>query len=117
MIDYLTPFAKITSIETESPAFKYGIRKDDLLSEFSEITIYTVDNIKQIPKHVKEGHKIVVIVLRMVEIVSESSESDLKKEEIYLLKDGKHYKKIKCDVIPEKWTGRGLLGCKIDPIH
>ena len=53
MIDYLTPFAKITIVEKQSPAEEGGLLVNDLLSEFSEVNIYTIDNIKQIPKYVK----------------------------------------------------------------
>lgn len=38
-------------------------------------------------------------------------------ENIFLLKDGKKYEKISCKVTPNKWMGKGLLGCKIDPLH
>ena len=66
MIDYLTPFAKISLVECESPAEKGGLKTGDLLSEFSEVNIYTIDSIKQIPKYVKEGLDVPVIVMRKV---------------------------------------------------
>ena len=50
----------------ESPAEKGGLKIGDLLSEFSEVNIYTVDSIKQIPKYVKEGLDGTVVVMRKV---------------------------------------------------
>jgi len=38
-------------------------------------------------------------------------------EGIFELKDGKKYRKIVLHVVPSVWIGKGLLGCKIDPLH
>ena len=51
-------------MEKSSPAAKGGLVAGDLLSEFSEINIYSIDNLKQIPKYVKEGLEIPLVVLR-----------------------------------------------------
>lgn len=32
------------------------------------------------------------------------------------MKDGKYYRKITVQVVPHPWQGRGMLGCKIDPL-
>jgi hypothetical protein len=32
------------------------------------------------------------------------------------MKDNKKYAKIEIVVVPSHWEGRGLLGCKIDPL-
>ena len=32
------------------------------------------------------------------------------------MKDGNKYEKIACKVTPMKWIGKGLLGCKLDPL-
>jgi hypothetical protein len=32
------------------------------------------------------------------------------------MKDGNHYQKITLKVVPNFWQGRGMLGCKIDPL-
>jgi hypothetical protein len=53
VIEYLTPFAKISLVEQNSPASNGGLRVNDLLSEFASVIIYTPDNIKQIPNFVK----------------------------------------------------------------
>ena len=110
IIDYLTPFAKIVIVDEESPASKAGLKVGDLLSEFAKVNIYTMDNIKEIPKYVKEGVPVVLITLRMTQ-----DEADEKT--IFRLKDGNNYQKIKCEITPSKWIGKGLIGCKIDPLQ
>lgn len=67
VIDYLTPFAKISLVEPNSPASMGGLRVNDLLSEFASVMIYTPDTIKQIPNFVKEGHSIKIVVMRPLE--------------------------------------------------
>ena len=109
-IDYLTPFSKVSLVESESPAEKGGLKVGDLVSEFSEVNIYSIDNLKQLPKYVKEGNPIPIVVMR--KCADEGSGPN-----IFILKDGNKYEKIKCTVVPSKWVGKGLLGCKIDPLH
>lgn len=84
MIDYLTPFAKISLVENGSPADLGGIKVNDLLNEFSEINIYTPDNIKQIPYHVKENHELKICVMRPV-----NEDEKGKYEKVFTLKDQK----------------------------
>lgn len=62
----MTPFAKISLVESNSPAELGGMKVNDLLSEFSQVNIYTPDNIKQIPYQVKENHEVKIIVMRQV---------------------------------------------------
>jgi hypothetical protein len=38
------------------------------------------------------------------------------KEKVHTL-SGKEYCKWVVEVVPEKWAGRGILGCKIDPLY
>lgn len=109
-IDYLTPFAKVSLVEEGSPSHKGGLEVGDLLSEFAEVNIYSLDNLKQIPRHVKEGLEIDIAVMRKVS-------QDASGENIFELKDGNKYQRTKCKVTPSTWEGKGLLGCKIDPLH
>jgi hypothetical protein len=64
---------------------------------------------KEIPKYVKEGRPIQVVVLRQVNEMKTG-------QGIFQLKDGRKYEKITVEVVPAFWSGRGLLGCKIDPL-
>lgn len=52
-IDYLTPFARIDSVAPGSPAEKCGLQAGDLVSEFDEVMIYSMDWKKQIASSVK----------------------------------------------------------------
>ncbi len=65
---------------------------------------------KEIPKHVREGKPLKIVVLRPL-----SSKTTLG-ENIFELKDGKNYEKKTIEVIPAAWAGKGILGCKFDPI-
>lgn len=63
-IDYLTPFARIDSVAPGSPAEKCGLQIGDLVSEFGEVMIYSMDWKKQITGLVREGVAIRVIMMR-----------------------------------------------------
>lgn len=103
-------------MDVHSPAEAAGMKVGDLLSEFSEVNIYTMEPFKQIPRFVKEGLKIKLILLRKM---TDSQEQELYMSQgikCYQLKDKNHYAKLEIEVIPSQWIGKGLLGCKIDPI-
>lgn len=102
----MTPFAKLSAVEVNSPADVGGLKAGDLLSEFATVNIYTPDTIKQIPHVVVENRPLRIVVLR------EAAQDSLNTHSI----NGKKYAKIVVEVKPERWSGRGLLGCKIDPI-
>lgn len=87
-IDYLTPFAKVSLVSEGSPAFLAGLKVGDLLSEFGEINIYSLDWLKQIPGEVQEGRAIRIVVMRQREV------GQNEKESIFVLKDGNSYQKI-----------------------
>jgi hypothetical protein len=73
------------------------------------VNIYTPDSIKSIPHVVVENKPVKISVLR--EVVEGSPSSS---EKIHSFQ-GKNYIKHIVEIKPEKWDGRGLLGCKIDP--
>ena len=51
-----------------------------------------------------------VVIMRKVD-------SEQKVEgKIFELKDGNKYEKMILELTPGRWEGRGLLGCKIDPL-
>lgn len=109
-IDYLTPFARIGLAEEDSPAWRGGVREGDLLSEFGEINIYSLDWKKQIAGAVKEGEAVRLVVMRKVE-GEKASEFPC-----FELKDKQTYQKMVLEVVPGRWKGRGLLGCQINPL-
>jgi S1-C subfamily serine protease len=65
-IDYLTPFAKISLIFEKSPAESAGLKVGDLVSEFADVTIYSMDWIKQLGQTVREGEELKLVILRPV---------------------------------------------------
>lgn len=95
-------------MEPHSPAETGGLKTGDLLSEFGSVNIYTPDNIKSIPKHVAEGVPVKIVVLR-------EAGGGPHAEKVHTLA-GREFYKIVVSVRPEKWAGRGILGCKIDPL-
>lgn len=82
----------------------------DLLSEFAEVNIYTLDNIKQIPRFVKDGLPIDIVLMRKLEGKEENGDKS------FALKDGQRYLRVDLKVTPTIWEGKGLLGCKFNPL-
>ena len=109
-VDYLTPFAKLSLVEKGSPAEASGLHVNDLLSEFGEVMIYSLDWKKQLAGSVKEGQPVREVVMRV------KTEEKVAKWPVFRLKDGKDYAKVELTITPRPWHGRGLLGCKIDPL-
>jgi len=87
------------------------MRESDLLSEFGEINIYSLDWKKQLPSTVREGEPVRVVVMRKMEGEKESTEYP-----VFELKDQQKYYKMTLSVLPGRWKGRGLLGCQINPL-
>lgn len=81
------------------------------MSELDEINIYSLDWQKQIASVVKEGIPLKVVIMRKVD-----SENKVEGQ-MFELKDGNKYEKMTLELIPGRWEGRGLLGCKIDPLN
>jgi hypothetical protein len=71
--------------------------------------IYSLDWMKQIPTIVKEGVPIKVIVMR------KATEGETLDYPSFELKDKNRYYRIELFLVPARWEGKGLLGCKIDP--
>lgn len=109
-IDYLTPFAKLGAVEEGSPARRGGLAAGDLVSEFAEINVYSMDWMKQIASAVREGIAVRLVVMRKV------SASEQHAAPVFTLKDGEEYYRLELHLTPARWEGRGLLGCKIDPL-
>ena len=87
-IDYLTPFARVSLVSEHSPAAAAGMQPADLLSEFADINIYSLDWLKQLPTAVKEGQPVRIVLLRKTE------EAASVENQVFLLKDGSCYRKI-----------------------
>ncbi|KAL7511439.1 hypothetical protein ACHAXN_011086 [Cyclotella atomus] len=94
----LTPFAIIDQVSPSSPASTAGIQLNDLLLQFDNIDHTNHENFSGIAKLVqeKEGRSINVKV-RRCKVVEWGEVSEV----------------LELELMPRKWSGRGLLGCHI----
>lgn len=88
------PFARVDAVTQGSPACRAGLRVGDEVIEFGSVTTENFQNLQNIASVVQrsEGKPLRVAVIR----------------------DGQ---KAQMSLTPQRWSGRGLLGCNIVPIH
>ncbi|CAL8248559.1 unnamed protein product [Merluccius merluccius] len=89
-----SPFARVEGISQDSPACRAGMRVGDEVVEFGSVNTGNFRNLQNIASVVQhsEGKPLRVSVIR----------------------DGKP---TQMSLTPQQWSGRGLLGCNIVPIH
>ena len=94
----LQPFALITEVTVNSPAFAAGIKVDDRVMRFGHVTARTPGNLQALAKLVREseGQELRVHLLRK-NALNEDVESTV-------------------TIVPHKWEGAGLLGCRFQPV-
>ncbi|XP_033947268.1 26S proteasome non-ATPase regulatory subunit 9 [Pseudochaenichthys georgianus] len=87
------PFARVDAVTQGSPACKAGLRVGDEVTEFGSVNTGNFQNLQNIASVVQhsEGKPLRVAVIR----------------------DGQ---RAQVSLTPQRWTGRGLLGCNIVPI-
>uniref|UniRef100_A0A8D3CHF4 26S proteasome non-ATPase regulatory subunit 9 n=1 Tax=Scophthalmus maximus TaxID=52904 RepID=A0A8D3CHF4_SCOMX len=88
------PFAQVDAVTQGSPACGAGLRVGDEVIEFGSVNAENFQNLQNIAAVVQhsEGKPLRVAVIR----------------------DGH---KVQMSLTPQRWSGRGLLGCNIVPIH
>ncbi|XP_070759799.1 26S proteasome non-ATPase regulatory subunit 9 isoform X1 [Enoplosus armatus] len=88
------PFARVDAVTQGSPACGAGLRVGDEVIEFGSVNTENFQNLQNIASVVQhsEGKPLRVTVIR----------------------DGQ---KAQMSLTPKRWSGRGLLGCNIVPIH
>ncbi|XP_034728736.1 26S proteasome non-ATPase regulatory subunit 9 [Etheostoma cragini] len=88
------PFARVDAVTQGSPACGAGLRVGDEIIEFGSVNTENFQNLQNIASVVEhsEGKPLRVSVIR----------------------DGQ---KAQMNLTPQRWSGRGLLGCNIVPIH
>lgn len=92
-------FCEITQVDAESPASEAGFRVGDQIVQFGPFVHESVGrNLAEIAELVKSHENKIILVN-----VARNGGSD-----------EKTYVKIK--LVPKRWSGHGLLGCKIVPI-
>ncbi len=91
--DNVKTFMKVGQVDKESPAFLSGIETNDLIIQFGPYTSMNIEDktLKEIAAHVKERENKIILI------------KVLRKSEIFRLK-----------LTPQKWSGFGLLGCKLN---
>jgi 26S proteasome non-ATPase regulatory subunit 9 len=98
------PFLKVTQVDAESPSQEAGLQLDDEIMQFGPFVESTVDkSLAQIAQLVaKNENKIILLnVLRKIKLDDENFD----------------LKSVKIKLVPKKWSGHGLLGCKIVPLE
>ncbi|OMJ96291.1 hypothetical protein SteCoe_16 [Stentor coeruleus] len=89
-------FAEITEVAPESPAFNAGFIISDRIVSFGPINFSNHNNLSGLVNYVKdnEGKSIRVLVLRAPD-----------------------NRQVTLNIIPQKWTGAGIMGCRFKPIN
>lgn len=89
-----SPFARVDAVTQGSPASGAGLKIGDAVIEFGSVNTGNFQNLQNIASVVQhsEGKPLSVTVIR----------------------DGQ---KVQMRLTPQRWSGRGLLGCNIVPIH
>ena len=96
-------FLKVTQVDSGSPAQDCGIQVDDEVIQFGPYTSTNTDKkLTQIADLVKKSEDKVILlnIMRPLKIDSIDIGQEL----------------VRLKLIPKKWDGHGLLGCKIVPI-
>ena len=101
------PFAEIDEIQTESPAARAGLRLRDQMIRFGHITGQTPAPMQAIASLLasSEGKKIETVVLRR-EGGEDGGVGAAAGASLVTLR-----------LTPQKWEGRGLLGCHLQPFR
>lgn len=88
------PFALADAVTQGSPAFQAGLRVGDEIIEFGSINAQNFRNLRDVASVVQhsEGKSLRVGVIRSG-------------QEVHL------------NLTPKQWSGRGLLGCNLVPLH
>ncbi|XP_068166573.1 26S proteasome non-ATPase regulatory subunit 9 [Antennarius striatus] len=88
------PFARVDAVTQGSPACGAGLRVGDEVVEFGSVNGENFQNLQNIASVVQH--------------------SEGKPLHITVIRDGQ---KVQMSLTPQRWSGRGLLGCNIVPIR
>ncbi|XP_022052097.1 26S proteasome non-ATPase regulatory subunit 9 isoform X1 [Acanthochromis polyacanthus] len=88
------PFARVDAVTDGSPASGAGLRVGDEVIEFGSVNSANFQNLQNIASVVQhsEGKPLRVTVIRVGQ-------------------------KVQMNLTPQRWSGRGLLGCNIIPVQ
>ena len=88
----LMPFAKITEVVIDSPAYQGGAQVGDLVTQYGSLNCFNHNELKAIP---------------------EVTKNSLNKPLSIEVKRGSNY--VALTVTPQAWKGAGILGCRFVP--
>jgi len=96
--EVLPPFAYVNTVEANSPASTAGLEKNDKILKFGHITFKNNQQLKALGELVmnSEGKMILVKIERRTD---------------------EGVSNMQLQLTPQKWAGRGLLGCHILPLN
>ena len=104
------PFCKIGSVECLSPAERSGLKENDLITNFGSVDHSNHRNLSALSDLVlgaaNEGSGVTVKAIRQVLPSSPIGEGGSNSKKEYL----------EFQIFPRPWSGRGLLGCHIQPV-
>ncbi|XP_062873974.1 26S proteasome non-ATPase regulatory subunit 9 [Trichomycterus rosablanca] len=88
------PFARVDTVTQGSPAHQAGLCTDDEIIEFGSVNTNNFQNLQNIASVVQhsEGKSVRIAVIR-------------------------NGQKVHFNLTPQRWSGRGLLGCNIVPLR
>ncbi|KAM9446636.1 26S proteasome non-ATPase regulatory subunit 9 [Clarias gariepinus] len=89
-----SPFARVDAVTSGSPAYQAGLCVGDEIIEFGSVNpsnFHSLQNIASVVQH-SEGKSVSIAVIR-------------------------NGRKARLSLTPQRWSGRGLLGCNIVPLH
>ncbi|GMF33257.1 unnamed protein product [Phytophthora lilii] len=94
----LVPFAQILSVTENSPAMQATLKSGDLLVEFGGIVSSTPKCLVAMADCVQKNvnNIVPVVFLRLTETVD-------------------YFEELRVSLCPQKWKGKGLLGCQLSP--
>lgn len=88
------PFARVDAVTQGSPAHQAGVHIGDEIIEFGSVNTSNFQNLQNIAAVVQhsEGKSVSIAVIR-------------------------NGQRVHLGLTPQRWSGRGLLGCNIVPLH
>ena len=95
----MPPFAFISEVADNSPAYEAGLRPNDEIIKFGQVTIQNHNNLQALAEEVRNSVNIPISVkIQRRNAVNERVDHNL-------------------TLVPRTWQGQGLVGCRFMPIH
>jgi 26S proteasome non-ATPase regulatory subunit 9 len=100
------PFLRVTQIDSNSPSQEAGLQLNDEIMQFGPFVESNTDKtLGQIAELVSKSENKIILLNVLRKIRAATDENDVRLES------------VKIKLIPKKWSGHGLLGCKIVPFQ